>query len=487
MLRIESRSLEQAVETAIRVAVLEKLQERGLIPLIRAARHSLFELAMIGSDGAKKLEQALLRNSGPELPYVRGDVFCFEDFAHFLIFGDGERGDVGGVRAGIIHRAGVEDAALHLDSFCRHVGDALDAACATTQHNHDAHSGGSASPPHAASWLKHEPRVSDSFLRFAAAQDGDTSAAFARGEMVAGWLRAVGMLENLEARRVLRRLAEAHREGHGASLSIAGDEREGLSESQLSKLAEVGLIRREILVSCRRDGRALFRLPSPDAFSVLSASHAMCSECGSMLADEKAEEIAVPTSLTSTLLQDGTWLTSHLRSILVRLGIPENQVATHSISDDGELQMMTDVAGEPFLFLLRDGDWALPHVRGVFGEYAGADIAHLVIIATGRIHDDARQRLREYGRRHGGRGRETEVLLIEGMDAVASGLSEAFARIAERALAEELWELDPSLGFSAGRMLAARFRLLWRPSNISPDAAEAAAFGAPAGGGLRAF
>ncbi|MGH9942103.1 MAG: hypothetical protein ACRD9R_07085 [Pyrinomonadaceae bacterium] len=415
-------------------------------------RQSLFALMMHGSEGTAELESTVAQGPPHDTSYMPGDLFCDQDFAHFLIFGEGKDGG-GSVRAGIVYRADLDDARGRLVTFCRQVAEALGVETQTPESTNGV--------PEDDSWQTRESRRSESFERFASANASESPDMNARGEMVAGWLRAVGMLENLKARRALMRLEEAHKEGRGFDVSVEGEEGEDFNEAVLQRLGEVGLVRREILVSCRKDGRALFRLPSPEAFSTLSASHAVCSECGTALSEEKSEEVVVPTSLTATLLQDGVWSSLHLRSILLWLGVSAQRIAARPVSADGELRMMAEVAGESFLFLLRDGDWTGADVRHAVGEQGGFDASHVVVVAAGKIHDEARQRLREHVRRasSGRRGVEAEVIFVERMDALGPELKEAFGRAVERALVEELWELDSGLGFSAGRLLAAHFRL----------------------------
>jgi hypothetical protein len=246
-----------------------------------------------------------------------------------------------------------------------------------------------------------------------------------------------------------------------------------MPDALLNRLAEVGLLKREILVSCRKDGRAMFRLPSPDAFSVLSGSNAVCNECGAAIADERAEEVTVPTSLTATLLQDGAWLATHLRSLISKLGVPDRQIIARPTGADGEVRLMANVCGEAFLFLLHDGDWTTAQARRALDEHAKIESAHLVIVATGKIQEEARGRLREHARRRTQNGRALELILIEGMDAVTTELQPVFERVSADALAEELWELDTSLGLSAGQLIATRFRLMQRPGAPRDLAASA--------------
>ena len=471
MIFVESRTLREQVDGATRRLLLEKLQERGLVPLVRSARLRLYELALLGSDRAHDMESAVAARTEIEgdAPYVRGDLFCFDDYAHFLIFSDG----AGGLRAGVIHEPEAADPRDKLEAFCHNVSDSLA----------ESRGGGAGSlgpdgqgAQAAYAWEDEGPSVPESFSRFAAQQDGPLLAT--RGEMVEGWLRNSGMLEDTAARRALRRLHEAGREGHGHTY-LSGDDREAVPEPLLGRFAEAGLIRREILVSCRKDGRALFRLPSPEALSVLS--NAICSECGASIADEKAEEIIVPTSLVSTLLQDSAWLTTHLRAILSKQGLPEARIAARpSAGADGEVQLMANVCGEPLLLLARDGDWTAAHARRALEEHGGAEGAHLVVVATGKIHEDARQRLRESARRRAQAGREQELIFAEGMDALAAELQPALDRASNRALSEALWELDTTLGMNVGFMMAARFRMMRGKGALRDVAASAA--GAAAGG-----
>ncbi len=475
MLFVATRQLDHQVELATRTPLLEKLQERGLMPLIRSARLHAYELTLPGAERAHEMERALVAASeaAGEAAYVRGDLFCFEDYVHFLIFNDE---DEVGLRAGIIYETATHEPQQLLDAFCRNIYEALETARGFSNLK-------AASALDEAKWQTAASATPESFTRFAAEADGESAQQNGRSAMVADWLRVAGMLENTEARQVLRRLVEVQQQGRGGAALIGG-EGEGVSELLVDRLAEVGLVKREVLVSCRKDGRALFRLPSPDALNVLHTSNAICSECGAAITDEKADEITVPTSLTTTLLQDGSWLTTHLRSILSRLGLPENQISTRPVSGEGESLAMTHLCGEAFLFLLRDGDWTAAHARHALDEQAQAGAPHLVIIATGKIHEEARQRLREHARRRAHGGRAADVLCLEGMEVVTPELQQAFARVTQTALNEELWPLDANLGVNGAQLITTRFQLAQQPGALSDLAVSAA--GAVAGS-LREF
>ncbi|MGB9181895.1 MAG: hypothetical protein WCB68_21880 [Pyrinomonadaceae bacterium] len=466
MLFVESKSSGQTVEGALRIALLEKLQEKGLVPLIRSTRLYCYEQALLSPERVSEMERAIASWAETEdgAMYVRGDVFCFIDSALFLIFGE-EGDETAGMRAGIVYGAELDEPLIKLNAFCRSISDALESLQRNATRSTGAHL-------RFDDWTLKERSASQVFARFGGVTDASDQP-LERADATLERVRALEILEDAEARRWLRRIREAHLEGRVADL-LADETSELNSKSLINRMSDAGLVRREVLVSCRKVGRALFRLPSPDALSVITASRATCSECGAAIADEKVEELIAPTEATSTLLEDGSWLAHRLRIALNELGVPDKQIATGPTDGDGETHILVDVCNEPFLFMLRDGDVAASHARRALDKLAEIEGAHLVVISSGKIQEDARVRLREHARRRG-RGRsETEVILIEGMDTAASELQQAFERVSQKALAEELYELDSSLGLSVGFMIAARFRLMrHRPGTLN-ELAESA-------------
>jgi hypothetical protein len=473
MLFIESRIADINVEKSLRTPLLEALQERGLVPLIRAARLHFFEQALAGAERVGEFEQTMADWSDDvgDTPYVRGDVFFFDDFAHYIIFGEDLDGGAG-LRAGIVYDAETSDPERKLEAFCRNVQEALE----TIRRNARATSkeeGSNSFDAARIEWRERDGQARVSLKQFAG-EGSDASAATPRGGNPAERARAVEILEDADARGFLQRLSEAHADGRVAEMLSAGArgaEREGL----VARLAGAGLVRREVQVSCRKDGRSLFRLPSPDALQIVTASNAICSECGSAVADERAEELVTPTPLASTMLKDGAWLVNSLRSLLVQLGIPEREIAARNSESDGEAQVLANVCGEPFLFVLRDGDFAAAHARRAVETEAEAQASRLIVVATGKIQDEARARLREHARRRSRAGGEKEVVFVEGLDAAASAeLRQSIESVSRAALTRELYELDASAGFNVGHALAARFRLAQRKGALQDLAASAA-------------
>jgi hypothetical protein len=359
-----------------------------------------------------------------------------------------------------------------LDAFCRNVSDVLEAAQGSEGDNDLNTDSG---------WQSRAPGVVNSLGRFTAGQESD-SPAIAAGRREVGSPRAVELLEEVEARRLLHRIRESQTEGRVSEI-IAGVENEAATASLINRMADAGLLRREVLVSCRKMGRSLFRLPSPDALNVITASNATCSECGTAIGDEKIEDLVKPTEIAAQLMEDGSWLTARIYAVLRELGIPEKEIGVGPVSDDGEAHIMVNVCNASFLFVLRDGDVTAAQARHALSKQIETEARHLVVVASGKIQDEARERLREHARRRARVGSDIEVILIEGVDA-AEELSRAFERVSQRSLASELSVLDASLGLSVGFIIATRFKLMQRTGALK-DLAESAV-GALAGS-LREF
>jgi hypothetical protein len=173
------------------------------------------------------------------------------------------------------------------------------------------------------------------------------------------------------------------------------------------------------------------------------------------------------------MLADGSWLTAQLRSLLNGLGVRDAAIADGHAFTDGEAHLMANVCGEAFLFILREGDLTATQTPRALDELIETEGRHLVIIATGRIQEEARVRLREHARRRAREGQEIEIILVEGMEAAGAELQHAFERVSHRSLSAALCQLDGSLGLSVGHLIATRFRLAQKGAALTDLAASA--------------
>jgi hypothetical protein len=453
MLFLASRVLEHDIADEGRLRLLEKLQEREFTPLIRSTRLSCYGRALADSAQVEEMERliASLINSEKQTPYLPGDIFCFEDHVFFLLFGSAEQ-DFRGMRAGIIYESQTAEPLRKLNTFCQTISLCL------TDADKNLDEGGKDSTGALVSWRPDPSSIHQGFIRFVAKQDSDSLSTIACRENDRARVVAAKLMEDDYNRFFLRRAREAYAEGY--SVNSAAEGATTPSEFTVNELVDGGLLRREVLISCRETGHTLFSLPSADALAVITISHAWCSECGAAIADEKIEEVFAPTRLASLLLEDGAWLVNRLHAILRELGIAESEIAIEPPAGDGEARVLTSVCNESFLIVMRDGDLTPAFARRAVNTKIETEAKHLVVVVTGTIHNEGRLSLQNFAQRLARSGSDFELIIAEGVSAAAHELQRAFERVSEKALAEQLCELDSSIGLSVARLITTRFQML---------------------------
>ena len=442
MLFVESKTLNFPLSGLERIRFLEKLQEQGHTPVIRASRLNCFEHVLSGSERISELETAMVNSveSDNNEPYLQGDLFGLPDHVLFVTF------EESGLRAGIVYDSKTSEPLRKLDVFCNVVRELIHA---------ERHEGAERNVP---DWKQGKPLMPQGFNRFVARQDIDSMYTSLRKDTMAKRILAASRLEDERARAFLRSTREAHIEGYAAKL-LTG-ETAGSFEFSIERLEDAGLVEREVQVSCRKTGHALLRLPNAHALVVVTVSDATCSECGAPVADEKVEEVIAPTRLASSLLEDGAWLVNRLHFLLREMGVPESEIAIGPSEGEGYGQMMANICGEPFLLVARDGDLSTAFARWAIDLEIETEASHLVVVATGTVHNQARVLLQNHARRRIAAGRDFELVLADGPAAARSELQSAFARVSRRAIAEHLCVLDGTAGLNVTSMIMAKFDLL---------------------------
>jgi len=440
-----------------RLALLDRLELKGLQPLIRTSRRSMFEQISSLPNAGQQLERLLSSHveDGEETSYLEGELFCFEDYALFLIFDDIGRGTKL-VRAGIVYTSDRTDSGRRLEVFSRNIQDALESTVNGEPSIIEGYFPG---------WTQIEDHEAD--------KSDDSSVAALKASQIdypTERIRSLGLLEDPALRRFLQHICEAYADGRIVEL-LSRTGAETTTGPLVRSLAEANLVRREVLVSCRKRNRPLFRLPSSEALGQITSSDAVCSECGAKLADERFDELIIPRPAASVLLNDGSWLDSRVRNVLQHLGVPKSTVQTAAPGEFPFRELVVDLAGELFLLCIFDGDVTLADTRTIHSRLSGSNARNLVIVSTGRIHEDARIRLHDHCRQRAVHRIPVNLTLVEGIDDLSSNLEILFEEASKRAVIRTLFPLDRSLGFSAGRLLAARFNLGEQDSPVASGGA----------------
>ncbi|MEN3326609.1 MAG: hypothetical protein V7638_1416 [Acidobacteriota bacterium] len=450
MLFLESKTLNLAVNTAGRIRLLHELHAQNFVPLIRSQRVRCFEDVLLGMDRVNELETSLANSTESTTgePYVRGDLFCFQDYILFLVLEDNDS-----LRAGIVYEARTPEPFRKLDAFCDEVRSVL-----LSQQQQIAMS----SPE----WVTGGAAMARGFRTFVERQDADSLFTSLRKETMSKRILAASKLEDESARMFLRTARNAHQEGYAAKLLTGHTES---ADVPIQRLEDAGLVEREVQISCRKTGHALFRLPNPHALAVVTVSDATCSECGAPVADENVEEVIAPTQLASSLLEDGSWLVSRIHFLLREMGVPERDIALGPADGNGYGQLMANVCGESFLIVTRDGDLTPALARWAIDLEIDTEASHLMIVATGRIHKEAGVLLQNHSRRRVSGGQDFEMIIADDIATAGRELEQALERVSQRVVAEQMCVLDSSLGFSVSRLVLTRFQLLRTETPKEPE------------------
>jgi hypothetical protein len=453
MLFIQSNSLPLTLSEGERLRLLDALATRGFTPLVRASRRRLFQTLAEGAEAAE-LERECARWQAAEggAAYTPGELFCADDCVFFLLFGANAEEGVG---AGVVYGADASEPLSGLERFCQHVREAL------------AESAPSAELPR---WQTRAGRSSHGLARFISIQPADfvRAAAVLRGGRELA--RASELMESEVVRAFLRRVQEMRREGYTPRrlLKEAG----ALAGVSVERMLEAGLLEREVRVSCRESGHALFDLPSPDSLAAITISRAKCSQCASPVADEVIEETINPTRLAVSLLEDGGWLGNRVYRLIRSLGVPDTDIASGPPSAHGESCLAVEVCGNSFLFVTRDGELTPAFSRRVAEQVEEAEATHLVVVVTGAAEGEGRLRLYEFAWRRARAGHDLGMTIVEGLDGARAPIERAFAGAAHRELSRTLFPLDAALGYSAGNFVLGWFKSVKahgsrpRPANI---------------------
>jgi hypothetical protein len=420
------------------------------VPLIRSQRLRCFEEVLLGMDRVNEMETSLASSTESTTgePYVRGDLFCFQDYILFLVFEDDDS-----LRAGIVYEARTPEPFRKLDAFCHDVRRIL-----LSQQQQIAMS----SPE----WETRGAAMARGFRTFVERQDADSLFTSLRKETMSKRILAASKLEDESARVFLRTARNAHQEGYAAKLLTGHTES---ADVPIQRLEDAGLVEREVQISCRKTGHALFRLPNPHALAVVTVSDATCSECGAPVADENVEEVIAPTQLASSLLEDGSWLVSRIHFLLREMGVPEREIALGPAEGNGYGQLMANICGESFLIVTRDGDLTPALARWAVDLEIDTEASHLMIVATGRIHKEAGVLLQNHSRRRVSGGQDFEMIIADDVATAGRELEQALERVSQRVVAEQMCVLDSSLGFSVSRLVLTKFHLTQAAQPKEPE------------------
>ncbi len=457
MLFIQSNNLATELNADARLRLLDALKAQAHTPLIGSARRRSFALlaaelgdaAFVAAAVAEFERQSDAGNAASAgSAHTPGELFCTDDCVLFLVFG--AHAEVG-ISAGVVYNIDTREPLLKLERFCADVRAAL------LEIGPDDGRAAQAAQAALPGWQARAHSSTRGLARFMAIQPTDFAVAAKCRSSARELMRAAELLEETGVRLFLRRVQEMRREGYTPRRLFAEADR--LGGVSIRRMLDAGLLEREVRVSCRQSGHALFDLPTSDALAAITISKAKCSLCAAPVADEVIEETINPTRLAVTLLADGYWLNNRVYQIIRALGVPASEVATGPVSAHGESYLAAEVCGNSFLFVTKDGDLTPAFSRRIAETIAETEATHLVVLITGNVEDEGRLRLYEFTWRRARDGQDLDTTIIEGLSGAEAEIERAFARALHRELSHQLFPLNAALGFSASDFVLNWFKL----------------------------
>jgi hypothetical protein len=458
MLYLQSQTLTLSLTEGERLRLLDALRAQNFIPLIRSARRRCFELLVAGRGDATFVESAVAEferqcfagcATAPDSAYTTGELFCQDDCVLFLIFSASAPDEV---RAGVIYNVNTAAPLGRLERFCRAVRE-----CLLARGRGEA--GADVATADALSrWQTHTHAATEGIARFMETQPTDFAVA-AKCKLGGRQLaRASELMTERAVRVFLRRVQELRAEGYSPRRLFAEASR--LGGVSVASMLEAGLLEREVRVSCRKSGHALFDLPTPDSLAAITLSKAKCSQCAAPVVDEVIEDTLNPTPLAVALLEDGGWLSTRVYQIIRALGVPDSEIAPGPLSAHGEAYLAANVCGNAFLLVTQDGDLTPEFSRRVAEAVTAMEATRLVVVITGVIEEEGRLRLYEFIWRRARAGQDLDATFVEGLDDAHADIARAFERSARRELSRQLCALDAALGLRAGDFVCQWFKLV---------------------------
>lgn len=466
MLFIQSNNLAFSVSADERLRLLAALRTDAHPPLIGSLRQRCYELLLAERDEtaagetmtALARQHSMSQTAQPGGAYLPGELFCADDCIFFLVFGAGAAAELS---AGVIYSIATTEPLNKLARFCQDVRAALDELRRSAQ---AASQTESADLP---AWRASAHTSTQGLARFIATQPTDFAVAAKCRSSAQEIVRASELLAAPTVRQFLRRVQEMRREGYTPRRMFA--EASATAGVSVRQMLAAGLLEREVRVSCRQSGHALFDLPTPDSLAAITISKAKCSLCAAPVADEVIEETINPTRLAVMLLSDGHWLINRVYKIIRALGLPDSEIATGPVSAHGESYLAADVCGQSFLFVTKDGDLTPAFSRRIAETVTETAATRLVVVITGTVEDEGRLRLYEFTWRRARDGQDLDTTISAGLDHAQAEIARAFERAIHHELARQLCTLDAALGLSAGSFVLNWFKLLNAPKEVNED------------------
>lgn len=225
------------------------------------------------------------------------------------------------------------------------------------------------------------------------------------------------------------------------------------NEDLVSRLSELGLVRREFVIICRKTSQQINRPPNSQVLAELDKQGLLCS-CGRRLSEENVEEIFAPSAAAKRLLDGGKWLGAVLLKELEDLGISEQRVLLNFQQGPEEVDAFFDLEGSLGLAELKDKEFSLGHAYPFAGRIGIYKPEYALILSTEQIASDVKEHFAKIEPL-------AKVFYAGNLGELAPTLEEIVNEVRSMRGSKLLKEFDnlPTLRFKLGELLALKLDL----------------------------
>jgi len=229
----------------------------------------------------------------------------------------------------------------------------------------------------------------------------------------------------------------------------------GLKQESTDSLVSRGVVRKEYLVQCRQDSHTICKIADLRELDT-AGSNFTCTVCGRAFKEELLQEIFALTDLGKRLVSGSRWMTIWVTELLVKAGVPREQILWNATAGEDELDIMTDAVGPRVFFELKDRDFGLGDAYPFAIRVARYGGTYGVVVTTDRVADEAKKFFKEERP-----DMSTAIETIEGysnFERSIRSLVDKYSRIGVIQLVEDMSEI---LGFNVVSVIGAWMGAVW--------------------------
>jgi len=123
-------------------------------------------------------------------------------------------------------------------------------------------------------------------------------------------------------------------------------------------LMDQGLVRKEILILCRKDSHPLCSVDSEKRLRTQYGS-SVCPVCTRLFSDELVQELCVATDRGKHMIDGSYWMTVRLTTLIAKSGIPLGSITWNATAGQDEIDLIVRINYQKLFFELKDKEFGL--------------------------------------------------------------------------------------------------------------------------------